>query len=61
MIVIIILLKNQPSVMEKVIFSVVSLVAGALGGYGYGYKRNGRVNIVSHNSHFSHVILLSEI
>lgn len=39
MIVIIILLKNQPSVMEKVIFSVVSLVAGALGGYGYGYKK----------------------
>ena len=39
MIVIIILLKNQPSVMEKVIFSVVSLVAGALDGYGYGYKK----------------------
>lgn len=35
-VIIIILLKDIPDVMEKIIYSVVGLVAGAIGGYGYG-------------------------
>ncbi len=35
-IVVILLLKDNPEVMEKVLYSLVGLLAGALGGYGYG-------------------------
>ena len=40
-IVIIILLKNTPDILEKIIYSVASLIAGAFGGYGLG-KRNSQ-------------------
>lgn len=36
LIIIILLLKDKPDFMEKIIYSLVSLVAGAIGGYGYG-------------------------
>lgn len=37
---IIILLKDSPVVMEKIIYTVAGVVAGAFGGYGFGKKRN---------------------
>lgn len=39
-IVIIILLKDSPVVMEKIIYTVGGVIAGAFGGYGFGKKRN---------------------
>ena len=36
---IIILLKEQPDVMEKIIYALVGLLAGSVGGYGAGYKK----------------------
>lgn len=39
-IVIIIMLKDIPDFMEKIIYSLVSLVAGAIGGYGYGKSKS---------------------
>lgn len=38
---IIFLLKDQPAILEKIIYSVAGLVAGAFGGYGFG-KHSGR-------------------
>lgn len=38
-VVLIILLKDNPDVMEKVIYAIGGLVAGCLGGYGYGYRK----------------------
>ncbi len=38
---IIVLLKNTPDILEKIIYSVASLIAGAFGGYGLG-KRNSQ-------------------
>lgn len=35
-IVIIIFLKDTPDVMEKIIYTAGGLIAGALGGYGFG-------------------------
>ena len=34
------LLKDNPQVMEKVLYSVGSLIAGAFGGYGYGKSKS---------------------
>ena len=39
-IIIILLLKDKPDFMEKIIYSFVSLVAGAIGGYGFGKSRS---------------------
>lgn len=39
-IVVIVLLKSVPEVMEKIIYTVGGLVAGAFGGYGVGRNRN---------------------
>lgn len=39
-IVVIVLLKDVPEVMEKIIYTVGGLVAGAFGGYGVGRNRN---------------------
>lgn len=36
---VIILLKEQPDVMEKIIYAFVGLLAGSIGGYGAGYKK----------------------
>lgn len=35
-VVLIILLKDNPSLLEKIVYAVVGLVAGAFGGYGFG-------------------------
>lgn len=40
-IVTIVLLKSTPDILEKIIYSVASLIAGAFGGYGLG-KRNSQ-------------------
>lgn len=37
---VIILLKDKPDILEKVIYSVSGLVAGAFGGYGFGRHQN---------------------
>lgn len=37
---IIILLKSNPNVMEKVIYAAGGLIAGALGGYGFGKRKS---------------------
>ena len=37
---VILLLRDNPSVMEKVIYTVGGLIAGAIGGYGYGKSRD---------------------
>lgn len=42
LIVIIVLLKETPEIMEKVIFAVGGVIAGAFGGYGYGLEKNKR-------------------
>lgn len=39
-IIIILLLKDMPDFMEKIIYSLVSLIAGAIGGYGYGKTKS---------------------
>ena len=39
-IIIIILLKDNPDIMEKIIYTVGGVVIGALGGYGFGKNRN---------------------
>lgn len=39
LIVVIVLLKSTPELMEKVICTVGGLLAGVLGGYGYGFKK----------------------
>lgn len=39
-IVLVILLKDNPDVMEKVIYTAGGIVAGAFGGYGFGRNRN---------------------
>lgn len=39
-IVLICLLKDQPAVMEKVIYTVGGVVAGAIGGYGFGKSKS---------------------
>lgn len=36
---IIVLLKSTPEVMEKVLYAIVGLLSGALGGYGYGKSK----------------------
>lgn len=38
-VILIILLKDNPNVMEKIIYAIGGLVAGCLGGYGYGYRK----------------------
>lgn len=38
-IVLIVLLKDKPDVMEKVIYAAGGLIAGCVGGFGYGYKK----------------------
>ncbi len=40
-IVIIILLKDKPDIMEKVLYAVGGVIAGAFGGYGLGKNHNG--------------------
>lgn len=40
LIVIIILLKDNPDIMEKVIYAVGGVIAGAFGGYGFGKNKN---------------------
>lgn len=39
-VILIILLKDNPEVMEKVLFTLGGLVTGAIGGYGYGKTKN---------------------
>lgn len=39
-IIVIVLLKDTPDVLEKIIYSVVGLIAGAFGGYGYGRHKS---------------------
>lgn len=39
-IIIIVLLKDSPDIMEKVIYTVGGVVVGAFGGYGFGKNRN---------------------
>ena len=39
-IVIIILLKDKPEILEKIIYSVAGFVAGAFGGYGFGRRHS---------------------
>ncbi len=38
--IIIVLLKENPDVMEKIIYAIIGLVAGAFGGYGVGRNKN---------------------
>lgn len=40
-IVIIVLLKDKPDILEKVLYAAGGLVAGAFGGYGFGKKNSG--------------------
>lgn len=40
-IVIIVLLKNKPEILEKVLYAGGGIVAGAFGGYGYGKSKSG--------------------
>ncbi len=40
LIVIIVLLKDNPDIMEKVIYAVGGVIAGAFGGYGFGKNKN---------------------
>ena len=40
-VVLVILLKNSPDILEKVLYSLGGLVAGLLGGYGYGKTQQG--------------------
>lgn len=39
-ILLVILLKDNPEVMEKIIYTVGGVVIGAFGGYGFGKNRN---------------------
>lgn len=39
-IVIIVLLKDKPDIMEKVLYAVGGVIAGAFGGYGLGKKQS---------------------
>lgn len=39
LIVLIILLKDNPEIMEKIIYAAGGLIAGGVGGFGYGYKK----------------------
>ena len=39
-VVIILILKDKPEIMEKILYTLGGLVAGAFGGYGFGKKRN---------------------
>ena len=36
----IVLLKDNPDVMEKIIYTVGGVIVGAFGGYGFGKNRN---------------------
>ena len=38
-VILIVLLKDKPSILEKIIYTIGGLVAGCVGGYGYGYKK----------------------
>lgn len=39
-VIVIVILKDKPDIMEKVIYTLGGLVAGAFGGYGFGKKKN---------------------
>lgn len=39
-VVIILLLKDIPDIMEKIIYTIGGLAAGAIGGYGFGKFKN---------------------
>lgn len=39
-VIIIVLLKENPDILEKIIYSVGGLIAGAFGGYGFGKRKN---------------------
>ena len=39
LVVVIVLLKDKPNIMEKMIYAAGGLIAGAVGGFGYGYKK----------------------
>ena len=39
-VILIILLKDNTDVMEKIIYTVGGVIAGAFGGYGFGKNRN---------------------
>lgn len=39
-IIIIVLLKDNPEIMEKIIYTVGGVVIGAFGGYGYGKNKS---------------------
>lgn len=39
-VIIVVLLKDTPDIMEKVIYTVGGVVIGALGGYGFGKNRS---------------------
>lgn len=38
---VIVILKDQPDIMEKIIYTLGGLIAGAFGGYGFGKKKSG--------------------
>ena len=39
-VIVIVILKDKPDIMEKIIYTLGGLVAGAFGGYGFGKKKS---------------------